>query len=673
MLTDVVSRIEQDRRVQILYLSLLLANVITLLGIFLTVRIGRPRYFGMATVGFLAVGLLDVLVLVPEREGVTKSRAVAVLKDGRLAVGLLFGSVFTLFLFGRGVVYFGTVAVFLAVVLVRISVTDYRDRGATFDLAVIVAGGVLLLASRSLTVAYHAPTLDSIYHTAHAQRLASVESLEVLAPSRYDDLPLFHTVASVGIRLTGLSPRTAVAVFMAFLYPATGVAVFALFENVIDSTKTALLGTAFFIFNPAFLTWGTKSHPQSLSFVFLGVFLLLLTKVTTSARRYEYTGLAVVVSLAWVTTHHLGLAMGVFLITIPMVAAVAWSRTTATEFPVYPAVERYLVLVVVVGLYWSATGVTSEAMQWIFRYSPSASAGIPTQQFLIQLFTDPAALAAAAVPFLLDALHYVFFLALAGYGLWTILQSGPDRGGSTGAYLLITLCFLVAVLLYVPNPTWIPLRGVATLTRWEIMVLPFVLLVPALGFRWLAAEHRGTLRIVAVGVLAFAVVFASVGGGFDDPSLADAAGYERGIQTHFTEQNLAAGEFVLGHTNDTPVAASSLFPSYLSYADWATRADEPQHPASSQDLRFTTVAVANDTLVTGPGLTVIQYDAYRNSRIKVLLRNPQSEIYPADVAVYAPVSDEEVAWDTERESVVYSDGDTVIAYNPVNAADGRTS
>ena len=658
MVLDVSVPASNQRRVRLLYVSLAALNLAALLGVAVGLYLGRMRYFGMALVALLAVALLDAIVFAAgESRTPVRFRTgphadhVTVARDPRIATAALFASVFAFAVFGRGAVYFAAVAAFFSAVLVRVAYTDYDEQSVTFDLGLVVLGGVLVLASKSLGVAYYASTFDTIYHTTHARRIAAFETLAVMEPTRYDVLPLFHTVASVGLRATGLPPRTFVGVFFAVLYPLAAVTVFAVIRNVTDSPQLGLLSAAILSVNPAFLTWGAHSHAQSLSFVFLVTFLAVLSKTTLDRR---HTAIAALVSVAWVMTHHLSFAMGVFLISVPVAAVSVWTLLSTIDIRILrPMIQRYVILVLVGVVYWTATGLLQHPVRWILRTSPAASVGVPTRNLLIQYYSEPLELLTAAVPFLLDSVHYAFFLALAGYGVWVAFRPG-EHGSRWGAPLIL-FCFSVGALLYVPNPVWVPLRGLATLNRWGIMALPFIVLVPALGLRVVATERHGSLGTALVGVLVLALVFTSVGSGYADPSLADTAGYERGSQGYFTEEDLAAAAFVLDHSRESRVDASSLLPGYLSYTSWTTIDDDPPD-------RFTTVRVVDGDLSIRPGLTVVQQDALHNSRIKVLIEDPDPDIYPAGVSIYAPVSAEMIGWSEDLESVVYSDGGTVVVY-----------
>lgn len=648
-------------RAEVLYGLLALVNGSALIGLDFAANTGRPRFFGMTVIAVLAVLLLDVFLLVPGGIGgavVARTRPLwIVIQDRRFAGSVLSLSVVVLLLVGRGTAHFLLVSAFFASVVVHIYLADYGRTSTTSTLGLLAGGGGLLLAAQVLTVPYYVRTLDTVYHTALARRITTVGSLAAVRTTRYADLPVFHTLASIGTQLSALEPRLLIALLFIVLFPVALVAGFVVFRNVTGRPKLALLGVAALAVNPEFIAWGTQAHVQSLSFVFLAVFLVLLTKW---ARDVRYAVAAGVVILAWIMTHHLSVFMAVILLSAPVGVGTLWVLVANRDY--WSAIQRPLrqhtLLTVAVAVYWWLTGLVWVPVNWITRFSPAATTGLPTEQFLIQVYSNPVELALAAVPFVLEQFHYVFFLALAGYGLWTIVRAGgtlPSR-----VFPVAILGFLVAAPLYVPNPTWMVARGLAALNRWGIMTLLFVMLVPVLGLRRLRGDTGRSVSALGIALLVVVMVFVSITAGFTDPSLADTAGYEKGDRKYLTTENLAAADHVLEYTADTSVSTSHLFSGYLTHESWTSGANE-------RPERFERMVVVDGRLVTRPGLTVIQHRALQEKQIKVSIKPPQSEPYPDDVTIFAPVSADDVELGLARENVVYDNADTIITFKPRTA------
>lgn len=650
-------------RSEVLYASLGFLNVGVLAGILFAVRTGRPRFFGMTVIGTLTVLLTDVLVFRPfDRFGATLGARTAPLwslvGDRRFAASALVASVGVLSTVGRGLVFFALIAVFFVSMTLHVLLGEERA-GVPSNVLLVAGGGGLAVAGQALTVPYYVRTLDTFYHTTLARHIATAGFVEVTAMTRYGDLPVFHTLAAVYIQLTQLDPRLIIGALMVFLFSVVAVGGFAFVRNVTGSAVVGFLGATLLAVNTEFIGWGTQSHVQSLSFVFLAVFLLLLTKW---ARDIRYTLTAAVVTLAWVMTHHLSVFMSVVLISTWVGAGVLWSlyAKPSSREALWRPLQQSALLVTAVGTYWWITGLLWVPIGWITEHSPAASSGLPTEQFIIQSYTDPVALAVASVPFVLNKLHYVFFLGLCAYGLWTIVRGETRLPSHT--LPKVAVGFLVAAPLYVPNPVWIVARGMAVLNRWGIMTLLFLLPIGALGLKRVATAPKRSTRVVAVAVLVFGVAFLSLGAGFTDPSLSDSVGYDKGARKHFSAGNINSGEHISQYTSDTPVRSSHAFSGYLTFEQWAAG-------SADRSDRFGLATVTDGQLDSEPGLTVVEYGSLRTNRIKLGVTPERSDIYDGEVVVLAPVSDERVEFSPARRNIVYHNSDTMMLYEPPEPAD----
>ncbi|WP_436926270.1 hypothetical protein [Halosimplex amylolyticum] len=644
---------------EVLYAALAFLNVAVLAGIAFAVETGRPRFFGMTVIGVATVALADAMIFRPfDRIGsAAVSRTApfwAVVTDRRFAASALLASVGVLFSVGRGLAFFSLVAVFVTSITLHVCVSDRAVVSIPASLSLLAGGAGLLLTAQVLTVPYYVRTLDTLYHTALARRIATVGSLAPAAGTRYADLPVFHTLAAVYVQLSGADPRTTIGVFFAVAFPVVVLAGYAFVRNVAGSSKIGFLGAALLAVNPEFVGWGSQAHVQSLSFVFLAVFVLLLSKWADDVR---YTLTAGVVVLAWVMTHHLSVFMSVVLTAAWIGAGMLWSLLAdrADRERLSRPLQQSALLVAAVGVYWWVTGLIWVPINWLTEHSTAASTGLPTEQFVIRNYETPLELAAAAVPFVLNNLHYAFFMAVCGYGLWAIVRAEDTMPRHVRPKVVVG--FLVAAPLYMPNPIWMVARGMAALNRWGIMTLLFLLPVGALGLRRLAGASGRSKSVLAVALIVFAAAFVSVGAGFTDPSLSDAAGYDKGARKHFSTGNIASGEHVSRYTGDTPVHSSHAFSGYLRFEEWTGRTSE-------RPERFGLTPVEDGRLVAEPGLTVVEYGSLRESHVKLAVTPERSEVYQDDVTVLAPVSSDEVAFRPDRENVVYHNADTMILFEP---------
>lgn len=644
-------------RSEVLYVLLAFLNVGVLAGLALVVQIGRPRYFGMVVVGVLTVVLVDAMIFRPFEH--TGSALVARttwlwagVQDRRFAASALLASVGVVLTVGRGLVFFGLVAAFVASMTLRVCLLD-RERGSlSSSLVLLAGGGATVIAAQVLTVPYYVRTQDTLYHTALARHIAEVGSLSVVAGTRYAELPVFHTLGAVYVQLSELAPRTVLGVAMALLFPVVVLAGYAFVRNVTGSRRAGFFGAALLIVNPEFISWGTQAHVQSLSFVFLAVFLVLLNKW---GRDLRYTFTAGLLTLAWVMTHHLSVFMSAVLVSAWLLAGIAWALVANRELfeLMKRPLQQVVLFVAAIATYWWTTGLIQVPVNWLTEHSPAASKGLPTEQFVIQTYTDPVELAAAAVPFLLNNVHYAFFLALSAYGLWSIVRSDETLPRHTLPKLVVG--FLAAAPLYMPNPIWMVARGMAVLNRWGIMTLLFLLPMVALGVKRLAAGAGHSRTVFAVSMIVFCAAFTSVGAGFTDPSLSDAVGSEKGARKYFSNGDLHASEHVLRHTEQEQIYASHALSGYLRFEEWTGQASQPPE-------RFGRISVEGDRLVAQPGLTVVEYGSLQRSQIKLPVAPEQSDVYEQEVTVLSPVSSDEVSFRPDRHNVVYHNSEAMILF-----------
>jgi hypothetical protein len=666
--TEAMNTPHSRPRSEVLYASLAFLNVCVLAGLAVAVQTGRSRFFGMTVIGVLTVGLVDAMIFRPfDRAGsavvARTARFWAVAGDRRFAASALLASVGVLFTLGRGLAFFFLVGVSVTSVVLHVHLADRERIPVVSNLLLLASSGGLLVGGQVLTVPYYVRTHDTLYHTAVARRIAAAGSLAPVVGTRYQDLPVFHTLGAVWIQLSGVAPRAIIGVGFAVLFPVVVLAGYAFVRNVTGSPRVGLFGAALLAVNPEFVGWGTQAHVQSLSFVFLAVFLLLLSKW---ARDVRYTLAAGVVTLAWVMTHHLSVFMSVVLVTAWIGAGLAWwlLANRGEQKLISRPLQQFLLLVVAVSVYWLISGLFWEPIIWITEHSTASSTGLPTDQFVIRSYSNPLELAAASVPFLLNNLHYAFFLALCGYGLWALVRS--EDGLPEHVRPKVAIGLVAAAPLYVPNPTWIVARGMAALNRWGIMTLLFLLPIGAVGLKRLATAPGPTKRVLAVALVVLAATFVSVGAGFTDPSLSDATGYDKGASKHLSTGDLAAADHVTRYTDDTPVRSSDALSGYLRFEGWSPR-------TSDRPDRFSLSMVEDGRIAIEPGLTVVDYGSLRDHRVKLGVTPEGSEMYRGDVTVLAPVSTDEVEFEPDQENVVYHNAETMILFEPEPAGDDTES
>jgi hypothetical protein len=659
---------DQDLRIRLFYLALLVANVGIVPGLYMAIQIGRPRYFALGLVMALGLLLCDVFVLLSRNTGSRVRQSLdsvsfehPVLTDWRWVPLTALLGVFTYTTFGPGLVYYLAAGSFFTVLLVRAYLVSHRGRSITPELGVLMVGTAAVLMAETFSIAYHARTFDTIFHTSLATRIANFDTLAVIADTRYDDLPVYHTAMALGIEATGLRPRAFVGAFVAVAFAVAAGGLYAALRNLTFSSRVGFVGATLLAVNTEFVHWGTQSHVQSLSFLFFVVFLLFLSKVTTDRR---YFSLIVVLIVGWVMTHHFSVFMVVTLLGAPVVFSYVSAKVRGSDIGADIGITLlvyYTLLLTATAAYWVHTGIIRGPINWITEYSPGAR-GVESTEILIQFYSDPVELFQAALPTLIADLHYVFWLALAGLGIWTVVRS---RDWYDRTVPMLVLSMLVAFVFYFPNPAWAPLRGFAAITRWPVMALPLLVPILALGIVKVRPDIRDAKRGVVALVVVFLLISVSMSASFTNPSITDMAGYNKETQSSLSAETVEATEFTMAYMDDESVIhGASLVHLYVRFQIW-------EETRGIEQFRFGRIKVIDGKLQSEPGLTIVQEEEFRTGGIKIALENPDSPAYEGleDVTINTGVTDEDVEWDRGRQNLVYDNRGTVITYAPDEDAD----
>lgn len=663
-----------DRPLKLFYGCLILINVVAPLGLLFAVRSGRAEFFGLIAVLTMGTVVADALVLHSKR-GQTLSinpldnrglgSAERILGDLRVPVSMLLLAVFVLTVVGRGGALYLAMAGFFFLMIMRIYFTDYRTEPVGVDLVLLMLGGGLLIASQTLTVAYYAETRDTLYHSAVASRIANY-GLDSIAGARYEGLTAYHVIVATGLGMADISARLFAAVLFVVVFPVViPLALEVAHEFRFGSTLGLLAGVAVAV-NPAFVRWGSQAHPQSLSFLFLAFFILLLARETHNRR---FLALSVLLSGVWVMTHHLSLFMSLALVGVPLgvlgvqKAKALIQRKFDSSFgpTVAPGGAKYVVLVACTLLYWEEIGVIQESRDWVFEYSPAASAGVETTAKLIVTYDDPATLVRESIPTLLSNLHYGLWIGFAALGIWSLFKSTRVK---TRHVPMALLALIAAGVFYFPNPAWIPLRGVAFLDRWGIMTLPFIAGAVALALDRLRRTAVGRGRVLLPVLLLFVLLTVSVSAGFSDPSTSDIAGFEKGERKYLSSDDMAAVSYTTTYSNqEDDVISGGVLNNYFILQEWIRRPGDTQ-PIGEWNDRFNRIEVADGVVTSQDGLTVFQRAAFEEKGIRMAILNPDYEVYEdvEGITILSPVSNEYASWRDDSKNVVYANGETVITY-----------
>jgi hypothetical protein len=319
--------------------------------------------------------------------------------------------------------------------------------------------------------------------------------------------------------------------------------------------------------------------------------------------------------------------------------------------------------------YWViVTGRFTEVIGWVLFSSPAAS-GLQSSSYLVSRYGDIQELTLQSVPFFLDSFHYAFLLAMTATGLTMLWRSGQL---SRLRWRIVVIGAAPAAVLYFPNPLWLPLEGLLELSRWRLMLLPFLLLLPAVGLRYGMRGGRGgrlTTRRVLTVVLTAGLLFTTVTSGVSHGSITDVANLQKEPQEYLTNEELAATEFVYAHLDDDEdVHSRSDLDTYME--EYAIPRGYP-YPES----RFKTLTASARTnhVLVEPGLTVMSVGAFEREGVRVDIVELDPSQYPEGASVNTPIFSSTHSWDRTAGSVVYSSGAVVIQHRHRDQANESTA
>ncbi|WP_276275465.1 hypothetical protein [Haloarcula regularis] len=380
-------------RRQWLWLALLFGHLVLPVGLWLAVKIGRPRFVGLALYLVTGVLILDVLLFV----GRSSTEAVRDnLIDARVPVILFLASVGLLALLGPGLGFYLGVTATLVTVLVRGLFQDDGRTSGVVNLGLVCLTSALVIVAEVFTVAYYVSVPDNINHTTTAIVLMNEGWLSGISATRYFLFSAFHVLSSTGMLFTQLQPRVFMGILMIGLFQIALVAVYLFFTNWSRSRSLALIATALVSINISFLHYGSVAHYQSMSFVLFCVFLAILTGGEWSPR---HVAVATPVVATWIVTHHVSVLMVISMLSVPIgyLAYQIWQRNRQTSER--PTVFMFTSFCLIFGVYWTlVTNKFREVIVWTF-FSSSAADGIPSRIYLVQAYESLAALFRQSIPF----------------------------------------------------------------------------------------------------------------------------------------------------------------------------------------------------------------------------------------------------------------------------------
>lgn len=523
-------------RFQVLLLAL---HLFAAGGLLLVLEFGNPRYAGLY--GYVASALLvfDILYYFPRLKEFRTRVSTARLFDARVLYGLFFLSVTVVALAGKGVLYYLVVTV-LVLMLIYSTVLD----GVTVHrITVLFITSITLLVGEASTGSFYFAYFDTISHT---NTIADVSRANDLQPVEYarGHLPSLFLLGGVAVEIFGSETRWTMAMLTAVGIQTVGLVVFTFASRFGFARTTGFVGYSLVVVSPSFLDFGTRVHPQTLSLILFSMFALV--SMLSDRTRRQFLLLPIIVT--WMLSHQASLLIGAFLFLPFSVYLYSLGKDG-------PAKSLFLLGIIVTAYWVVLTMLVSAIAGWLLFTNPQVNAA--QTRLLIPTVESPLELLHHSMPYYLSSTYRSFWLALAGMGTYSVFHR---YGWSNRFGVVLSLC-IPAGWAFFPNPGWIGIQDVLILQRWNVMALPLVVILPAIGLRSLVRETTSP-RGVVVGFVVALLLFTSLSSGFTDPSLTGMAGDPKEIRHYLTDQDVSSIEFVSTHV-EGEVETSLSYAQYM--------------------------------------------------------------------------------------------------------------
>lgn len=643
-----LSKSLQSRSI-IMYLLLIFITIIHLSlipGFYFAIQIGRAQFVGLLMYIVLSLAILDFAILFQiwrNRENIIYRYPHDVPTiDGRIIASLIAISISIVTVTGTGLIFYFSISIVIILVFIRILCDDNSKIGIILNFFFITLISFCLIAARTLTVYFPADSSDSITHTAIANNIVYYESLSSFSGTRYWGYFIFHILSAMGVQITALPTRTLISVFTGILFQVVLLSVGAVVIKWCSSIRSALLVSALLGFNVQFLTWGSKAHYQSLSFVFMSVFILIIV-LHLKDRRMILPGL--IVAFAWLMTHHISVLMFLTIIVPTIVISITLGSMNINKVSLLLG----LIFTILFLVHWSlTTGTIITPLNWLLFRSP-ISQGISSTMF-IETHEIGEELLQESISVFLSYLHLSIILAFFVIGLLVALDNCSEH---KKRWIPILFSGMLAAVFYFPNPLWIPLEGALLIERWWIIMVPFAMILSSYGLQEIVNRDLNSMvSVILISVIMFLLIFASVSTGVGSPSLANIAGYEDGYQPYLTDKDREATTFANSYKEtDQQISGTSLTAQYAFRQEW-------QYDTDVEEETYQRVRIdgPNGKVIYNPGLTIFQVNAYYQNSIMVNIESDQSD------NIRTTGGNSNIYWEPDSENIVYTNGDTIIHY-----------
>jgi hypothetical protein len=568
----------------------LFAHLLGAAGFILVSTVGRVRFMSFYLVLLASLIIFDILFFrvskFPLQNRVDKHQETVQVCLFNKRMGLISSllSLSILLITGQGWAFLISVSLSFTVG-VGIAFKYTNQTRKSIGLVTILTSSFLLMASEATKGALYSDTGDPIHHLATINNILQSHYLTGVARPRRMPYLFFHTGASEVANVTGLEARMATLLFIAICIQLAILSIYLFVRNLIDY-KVAAIAAVVLATLPTVVISGSIAHYRSLSFVFLVFFIYLVV-----ARPHQRIGIVLtIVILAWILTHHVSIVLASLFLTMLALTGFRYYRQTTS-------ISFILILGVVFTYYYVTTDTVVELLVWLFFTSPSAE-GAAATGYQVEYYANLIEFIIAAIPTFLNYIFYVPLLSIGGYGLCRLwIQRSP-----TEDIISVILLSLPAIIVFVPNPAWILLEGVAEIPRWQLIAAPFFVIPIAYGIKEVVSKKGSSSATSNFHIVIFIVIVLLVFSAPNNGDLVDMAGFEKEPQRYITNEEMAMLDHTIEYPTSGKIYSYSDLPLYLSkygtYPSQDVEIGQLQANQSQIQANNVTILISNKTLHT---------------------------------------------------------------------------
>jgi hypothetical protein len=352
---------------------------------------------------------------------------------------------------------------------------------------------IILIYSATVTSSYYFGSTDIIPHSFFANVTSSTG--HIISPdfSEYAFFPLYHIwIASLSL-ITGFNSYETIIFLTCPVFAVSVVFVYFLFTRIMENQQIVLLSCLLYSSSSVVVFYGTYVVTRTIAFIgfiLLLYFLYSARETQIKTRVFIFESLAVLTIIYIILVHSVSTPMFLLLFIILLFCEWIVARQKYMRF-------IFLFFMVCFSIsYWlfSAYSFTSDLI----------STRLNVDNFDIPVVFNSPFQETPLLGALVSIINYLPFIILLFFGiagiLYVIGRKKPEYTTVFGLFSLIT------IVLYVPSPLqsiW-QTMGVLRFDRFQLLILPFIVLMMAFGI-WLFSKYLSQNKI-PVKIISFIIV-----------------------------------------------------------------------------------------------------------------------------------------------------------------------